>query len=510
MPINFIPNDPSAPASAPTLRAQAKRPNRPSGRAGFTFSNPAPEGKFAPGTPEFLFWQCREGALAALEAWESVAGKLTAWQGKRKKLSLLQDAGLQLNAFYDRSSFAFFHKPAGGTTFFSGASTDVVAHEIGHGLLDALRPDLWDAAFLETGAFHEAFGDCMAILTALHDRDSRVKLLALTTSLRKKNFVESTAENLSAGIGRMFPTHNAAEPRRAFNTFKFQIPETLPLDGGPGELINEVHSFGMVFTGCFYDLIAEIFAAQTTHTEASLLASARTAGSLLVAGASTAVVTPRFFQAVGRAMMLADDQANGGENRQRIREAFERHDIKLGANALLGATSVLAGGAPRSKRKALSTSTRRDLAARLGLPSGAKFSQGSLELGGQQFSQVVHTQRVPLGSVDKRLKGVSVPAAVPVIVGHSGGHAAVMGEMPESMTTEREVQAFAESLLRHGQIEFLSAKSAKAAAAKGFAAGAGAPNPDAVKPVAWETHRVVSGAKNKTLMRVRFNCGCGR
>src|SRR4029453_18154389 len=137
---------------------------------------------------------------------------------------------------------------------------------------DAIRPDLWDAAFLEAGAFHEAFGDCIAVLTALHDRDTRKKLLGVTKTLKKKNFLESTAEDLSEGIRRLQPTHNAAEPRHAFNKFKFQIPETLPLNGGPGALINEVHSFGMLFSGCFYDLIAGIFASQTNKTEASLLA----------------------------------------------------------------------------------------------------------------------------------------------------------------------------------------------------------------------------------------------
>jgi len=76
MPINFIPNDPSAAGSAPAIRVQPKRPNRPAGRAGFTFSSTVPEGTFAPGTPRFLFWQCREGALAAVDAWESVAGNL--------------------------------------------------------------------------------------------------------------------------------------------------------------------------------------------------------------------------------------------------------------------------------------------------------------------------------------------------------------------------------------------------------------------------------------------------
>src|SRR5947207_713189 len=135
MPINFIPNDPAAGASAPGMRDQAPRPNRPASRSGFTFSGAIPEGKFTPMTPQFLFWQCREAALAAVETWEASAGAHTKWQGNRKKLPVFQDVGEDLNAFYDRASFSFFHQAVGGTTFFSGASTDVVAHEVGHGLL---------------------------------------------------------------------------------------------------------------------------------------------------------------------------------------------------------------------------------------------------------------------------------------------------------------------------------------------------------------------------------------
>ena len=62
-----------------------------------------------------------------------------------------------------------------------------------------MRPDFFEVNFLEVGAFHEAFGDCIAILTALGDLETRQKLLAVTTDLRKRNFVESTAEDLSNG-----------------------------------------------------------------------------------------------------------------------------------------------------------------------------------------------------------------------------------------------------------------------------------------------------------------------
>jgi hypothetical protein len=509
--INFIPNDPFAAPSAPGIRRQARRANRPATRAGFTFSNVAAEGTFAPGTPDFLFWQCREAGLAALQAWEKVAGNLNAWQGNRKKLRLLQDEGLDLNAYYDRASFSFFHQTLGGKTFFSGASTDVVAHEVGHGLLDAIRPDLWDAPFLETGAFHEAFGDCVAILTALGDRATRKKLLAVTKTLRKKNFVESTAEELSDGIGRLVPTHNAAEPRHAYNRFKFQIPETLPFDGGPGKLINEVHSFGMLFSGCFYDLIANIFAAQGSKTEAALLASAKTAGALLMAGTATALITPRFFQSVGRAMELADTQNNGSKNRDRIRAAFRRHNIMLGANTLLAPSSVLAGSAPSVTRGvSLGVAARRDLAARIGAEPGARLSVDLAEMSGERFARVTHTRQVELGAIDKRLKGVTVAAPMPTLVGASGKRAAVMGQLPDTVSTEREVQAFVESLVSNGQIEFGNERASAAPARRRAVRSVSSTRADSKqKNVPRETHRVATIGGKKVLQRVRFQCPCG-
>lgn len=335
------------------------------------------------------------------------------------------------------------------------------------------------------------------------------KLLVLppagTKTLKKKNFVESTIELLAAGIKALQPNHNGAEPRHAYNDLAHQIPETLPSNGGPGVLINEVHSFGMVCTGCFYDVLVGLFAAGTSKKEAGLLAAARKAGALLVSAASTAVVAPRFFQSVGRAMVLADDAANGGANRQIIRKAFERHNIMLGANALLGATAVLAGGAPTKKQRTLSPKTRKDLAARLGVSTNARFAVDPLDMSGHSLTKVVHTHRVPLGSVHKSLKGVSIEAQVPVVLGASGGHAAVMGDIPEPVSTQREVQAFAESLLKHGQIEFSTPKAATSAAM-----GAAAPLPKAATQVPRKTHRVVKSGNTKMLVRVRFSCGCPR
>src|SRR4029077_19450124 len=72
MSINFNPNDPQAGSTAPAMREKGPRANRPTSKSVFTFTGTSQEGKFNPDTPQFLFWQCREAALAAVETWESV------------------------------------------------------------------------------------------------------------------------------------------------------------------------------------------------------------------------------------------------------------------------------------------------------------------------------------------------------------------------------------------------------------------------------------------------------
>src|SRR5271165_1185673 len=134
MPINFIPNDPLATGSVP-MRNREPLANRKSGQAGFTFVAASPAALFDPGTADFLFWQSREAALAAIQMWETLNGPLKQWGAKTAnpdKLELLPDAGDDLNAFYDRQSLSFFHHTVESETFFSGASTDVVSHESVH------------------------------------------------------------------------------------------------------------------------------------------------------------------------------------------------------------------------------------------------------------------------------------------------------------------------------------------------------------------------------------------
>jgi len=501
MAITFIQNDPLD-QSPLEPRRKRPRPDPPSVRARFSYAAEIPEGRYAQDTPEFLFWQCREAALAALETWALVAEPLSRWAEDLNPLTLAHDHGQGLNASYDRTALSFFRWTTGSKTTASGASTDAVAHEVGHALLDAIRPDLWGSAYTEVAAFHEAFGDCLALLVGWCDAPTRKALLRNGSGLRKPNFLESLAEDVAAGIRREHGAgHPNSLPRRALNTLQWEFPVNLPAMGSPSELTSEPHSFSRVFTGCFYDTVCNIFDAGSRDT-AGLRRAALTAGAVLIAAAKTAPEGMRFFQAVGRAMILADAELNGGANHQAIRDAFVAHNVRLGSAAMLAPTAALAGETPRltrDRRKAtLATATQRDLLTRIRGAAKGTLSAVRLKVGGKTVVKAVHQRPVRLDALAKRLKKVVVMASESVLVGRSGTRAAVLGQLPEERATQEEATIFVRTLLKHQSITLGKPKAKRVKKRRA--------RPKA-KPSMPATHKVQKQGKTRVLVRTQFTCG---
>jgi len=494
MPIRFVPNDPLALAMLP-VREQAPRPAPGGAQAGFSFADGKAEDLYALDSGEFRFWQCREAALATLEAWGALAPPPAVWQNGQRLLPLRDDGGIGLNAFYDRSAVAFLGWETPTRKTYPASSTDAVAHEVGHALLDALRPELWDSVYTETAAFHEAFADCMALLVGLFDAPSR-EALVQGNALRIENFLEALAEDVAEGVRLEHGVNDPhAQPRRALNTLQWEIPVNLPPLGPPATLTSETHSFSRVFTGCFYDTICNIFAAQPNQDEQGLLDAAQIAGRLLIAGAQAAPEVARFFQAVGRAMILADDTASGAAHHAAIRDAFALHNIAIGSTVMLAPTSALDGAAPSvdaaNGTASLPATVHRDLRERLGARR-ATLSVRSHDLSGRLVAKVLHHRNIALGALDRRLKGVVVPAVESVLVGASAARAAVLGHIPDARTTSDEVQHFVGTLLGHGAVAFQTAKrTARSKVAD-----------SAMLP----THAVQARGGKRVLRRIRFSC----
>ncbi len=508
MPILFVPNDPEA-RRGPKPREITPSRKRASGRADFAFGT-MPKAKVWPaGSEEFLRWQCREALLRATAMWEKIAGPLKRWQ-LGGKLRVDVDIGQELNAYYDREAVGFGHHPArrAARVRYFAASVDVVAHEAGHGFLDVLRPELWDSNLPEPNAFHEAFGDCVAMLTALHDREIRRALLAADPTLRKANFVETLMESLANGIRDDRPGDNDTVPRRGRNKHRWTFFTELPPDGKPGVLTQNSHSFGQVFVGCFYDTIRNIFLSGRKRDEAALWKAAEAAGKLLVRGVRKAPHGPRFFQAVGRAMTLEDDAANAGRHHEAIRLAFKAHGVLLGSVAAVAPRSVLHGPPPAraaagGAHATMAKSTLDDLRVRLNLPKGAQFKLRSFDLGGKLVTEACHERDVPLAGLSERLSGVVAVGSEPTLVGGEHRRAAVLGALPDPQMTNDEVRAFVAGLVARGSIAY-DEPARKAAARRSTRRGRGAVTGKDAAP----THAVVREQGRLVLRRVRYACAC--
>ena len=499
MPITFIPNDPKA-AGGPPRRQQPARAERATTVAGFTYVAHGPAAPHPLGNPDFLFWQSREAALTAVATYEALAGKkVTRWARStpRRTLDLEPDAGTDLNAYYNGQSLSFFDYTTGAKTTWSGASTDVVAHETGHALLDQSRPALWDSAYPETNAFHEAFGDCMALLTAFADSVTRDTVRA---KLRRRNFLEATAEDLSDGVRRALgASHPAAQPRHARNTFQWALPSTLPTSGPPAVLSSEVHSFARIFTGCLYDTILNILrdriGATKTPTSAQLAAAVQTAGKLLLRAAAEATETTRFFQSVGRAMVLADQAANNGVNGLAIRDAFQQHNVALGSAAMLAPVAALSGTV-QGRGTGLSRSAVQDLRLRLRAAPAERLVVLAHVIGGRRVVRVTHLRHVALGPLDRRLKGVVALASQAVLVETVGKTAAILGGLPEAVAGDDDVKTYVATLLEADRIAFAGTEARdgiKSSLAKD-------------RRMRLPTHVVHKEGATKVLRRVRFAC----
>jgi hypothetical protein len=498
--INFIPNDPLVVGEL-AMRQVAARPDRPAGRAGITLQGDATEATYPPDDERFVQWQARQAAVSAVEAWEAVLDEpITSWAQESadpRSLRVFPDQGEDMNAYYDRQGVSFFHKYRDGATEFSGASTDVVSHEVGHAILDAIRPDLWASNFVEVGGFHEAFGDVTALITALSDRPTREKLLEVSPDLGQVNFVEATAEDLSDTVRRVLgPSHPAAAPRHALNTFKWQLPDTMPGWGPPDVMIDEVHSIARIMTGCFYDLLRLLFTKAGSPTPDNLWSATCAAGRLFHKAAESAPELPRFFRSVGRTMVLADQSLNNGTNRDLIGQAFSGHGLALGAQSFLAPEVALAGAPPVMNLVAgeatLGSATLRDVRKLVGAPAHSMTAVNLSRLGDTAVTNVAIGHEVALDSVDKRLAGVVASVSTVALVGQSGQSAALLFAPRPGAPTD-EVVGFVQSLVRHDQVEFDSAPRRHTKSTTRPRAGGA-------------THAIRVRNKKKVLQRVRFAC----
>ena len=170
------------------------------------------------------------------------------WQWGNAALRIYPRAGIDANAYYNRSekSLKFFHFPSefhDGRMVYTCRSFDIVAHEAGHAILDALQPGYFHSWHPETGGLHESFGDLTAIFTMLSQMDMCEAIISVSKlNLHAESFFTSLAEEFGEALyGRDTGLRNANN------------------DLTMSDVTTQVHDISRVFTGAVYDILADIF-----------------------------------------------------------------------------------------------------------------------------------------------------------------------------------------------------------------------------------------------------------
>jgi hypothetical protein len=332
--IRFYPNDPDAPVGLIDVPPPGTVPGEPPYVVEGRRYAPAP---YAPGSVEFQQWQGEASLARTIRAWEEFFDRdFGAWHSSQP-LRVRLRAGRDLNAFYDRKSLQFFYDTdrVTGRAVYAAESLDIVAHETGHAILDVYQPGYWSVPDPETAAFHEAFGDCSALLVTLGEPSVRAAFLeGAGRSFRASNLVSRLAEALGRTIYDNYGPGSVADPTRlrdANNQFRYAPPDTLPTSGDDDTLVSEPHSFSRVFTGAFYHFLVELLAASLKegHGPDAVDIARRRAGRLLARAVETSPPGEARVAAYGARMLEIDAAETGGGAAAAILRAFARHGIRL-------------------------------------------------------------------------------------------------------------------------------------------------------------------------------------
>ena len=289
---------------------------------------------YKPGTDGFRYWNAFDALHRSVKFWRTTLERAKCrakdWvPGSPIRVGLVE--GDELNAYYDRKRLSFFRARVGGTVVYSGESPDVLAHELGHAVLDSIQRKLWAAASDEIAAFHESFADISSICTALQLESLRRAAINETgVTFYGSSRVSRLAEQLGWAIRQVRADASEADClRNAVNTFCYQPPHTLPYDAPSTMLSSEPHSFSRVFTSAFFGMLCNMFDGKRSGKPKAdeLLDVTNDAAVILVKAIEAATVRGNFYNEVAQEMLVADQETFSGEYEQAIRSSFVRRGI---------------------------------------------------------------------------------------------------------------------------------------------------------------------------------------
>jgi hypothetical protein len=442
-------------------------PNLAGGRLPVRILDPQPPPREYPlGTAEFRYWVAASALARGVDFWSAVLPSNAAWR-TGGNLPVRLDAGTSVGGSYRRSvGIEFFHESAAGRIFFSCESPDLVCHELGHAVLDIIRPEIFNVADVEQASFHEAFGDISAMLCALQAPQVRAAILAETGGrLRRDSRVSRIAESIGRVQNRVSPHVSPPEfLRNAANEHNYRPPSTLTMSGPHTSLTSQPHNFCRVFTGAFLELLDNFLAVVNPQPrERDLADAAGLAARVLVAAVVTSPpVTGYYAQVAGQMVAHAGRLNVSPPLRQQFAAAASSAFVRRGILSLRSAMTT--GGMTRAAGRRAFASEGDELPA--------VAARGDL-LGLGERALLVRAPLPPGGRVNMRATGVNVEESAPPL-------------------SEEAAHHFLELLLARGQLDL----------------GGYAPNAACVAhPRIFKTHALVEQDGGLSVQRLGFNCG---
>lgn len=312
-----------------------------------------------PGSPASLAINAFGTALLTIKMFEGVdaLGREVVWAFGGEQLLIVPRAGERANACYDRTTRSlqfFWFTATSGEIIHTALSRDIVAHECGHALLDAVVPSLYDSATPESIAIHEAVADIIAVLMALDSSWLRTNVLARSAnSLGGASAFSSIAEEF--GMSQLGPDGLQRTELRSLDN-----KETRKTLTGA-----RPHILSTLLSAIFYDTLRQIFDARFSRLKATKkpgteefltddAAANKALGtahmifrSFVLRGIDYLPPGELSFADVGRAALAADraivvDETAGEERRER-RALFAQRFVE---RALVEAAQEIDGAVP--------------------------------------------------------------------------------------------------------------------------------------------------------------------
>lgn len=285
-------------------------------------------------TPEHQAAQCYYNVIQAINLLNRTLKSPVSKWSSTNTLYVIPRAGKQFNAYYDRIALRFFFgmDPVLRQMVYASNSSDIVLHETGHALLDAIRPDLFNVQAFEIWGFHEGFADVHAIMHMLQTEFAIDYILSDTGgNLNQSCILSRLGEEMGRAIYNLTSGSNGNSPitlRDAFNAFTYIEPEKLPRSGKDNQLTSEPHSFSRVFSGAWYEMLVAIYEEErkTLDPKSALIKARDVMTDYTFNAIPNAPATIRFYDAFAKSM-LVQDKMNGSRYNQLMNDVFIRRNI---------------------------------------------------------------------------------------------------------------------------------------------------------------------------------------